>query len=73
MQAKNKLGIESHIIPQDTIEVLLQMHHCKNRSEIFILNCYWNHTKFNFGMILVAIWYEYHTSGFAVMSYQDSF
>ena len=27
---------------------------------------HWNHTKLNFGMIPVAIWYEYHTSVFAV-------
>ena len=40
--------------------------HCKNRSMIFIANCHWNHTKFNFGMIPVAIWYEHHTSVFAV-------
>ena len=25
-----------------------------------------NHTKFEFGMIPVVIWYEYHTSVFAV-------
>ena len=36
---------------------------------IFIANCHWNHTKFTFGMIPVAIWYEYHTSAFAVYSY----
>ena len=33
---------------------------------IFIPNCHWNHTKFDFGMIPVAIWYEYHTPVFAV-------
>ena len=33
---------------------------------IFIPKYHWNHTKFNFGMILVAIWYEYHTLVFAV-------
>ena len=33
---------------------------------IFIPNCHWNHTNFNFGMIPVVIWYEYHTSVFAV-------
>ena len=33
---------------------------------IFIPNCHWNHTKFDFGMIPVVIWYEYHTSVFAV-------
>ena len=43
--------------------------HCKNWSMIFIPNCYWNHTKIKFGMIPVAIWYEYHTSVFAVLSY----
>ena len=26
-----------------------------------------SYTKFNFGMIPVAIWYEYHTSLFAVL------
>ena len=40
--------------------------HCKNWRIIFIPNCHWNHTKFNSGMIPVAIWYEYHTSVFAV-------
>ena len=39
---------------------------CKNWSMIFIPNCHWNHTKIEFGMIPVAIWYEYHTSVFAV-------
>ena len=33
---------------------------------IFIPNYLWNYTKFNFG-IPVAIWYEYHTSVFAVL------
>ena len=33
---------------------------------IFIPNCHWNHTKIEFGMIPEAIWYEYHTSVFAV-------
>ena len=32
----------------------------------FIPNYHWNHTKFNFGTIPVVIWYEYHTSVFAV-------
>ena len=36
--------------------------YCKNWSMIFISNCHWNHTKFTFGMIPVAVWYEYHTS-----------
>ena len=41
---------------------------------IFIPICHWNHSKFNFGMILVAIWYEYHTSFFAVIySYVASY
>ena len=35
---------------------------------IFIPNCHLNHTKIEFGMILVVIWYEYHTSVFAVQS-----
>ena len=29
-------------------------------------NYHWNHTKIEFRMIPVAIWYEYHTSVFAV-------
>ena len=33
---------------------------------IFIPNYHWNHTKLNFGMIPVVIWYEYHTSAFAL-------
>ena len=36
---------------------------------IFIPNYHWNHTKFEFGMIPVAIWYENHTSVFAVYGY----
>ena len=35
---------------------------------IFIPNYHWNHTKIGFGMIPVAIWYEYHTSVFAVIA-----
>ena len=34
---------------------------------IFIPNYHWNHTKFEFGMFPVVIWYEYHTSVFAVI------
>ena len=33
---------------------------------IFIPNCHWNYTKFKFSVIPVVIWYEYHTSVFAV-------
>ena len=33
---------------------------------IFIPNYHWDHTKFEFGMIPVVIWYEYHTSISAV-------
>ena len=33
---------------------------------IFIPNYLWNHTKLKFSMIPVAIWYEYHTSVFAM-------
>ena len=33
----------------------------------FILNCHLNHTKIELGMILVAIWYDYHTSVFAAV------
>ena len=40
---------------------------------IFILNCHWNHTKFDFGMIPVVIWYEYHTSVFAVQDQLEKF
>ena len=32
---------------------------------VFTPNYHWNYVKFNFGMIPVAIWYEYHTSLFA--------
>ena len=35
---------------------------------IFIPNCHWNHTKIEFVLISVAIWYEYHTSVFAVLA-----
>ena len=41
----------------------------KTGSMMFIPNCHWNHTKIEFGMIPVTIWYEYHTSVFAVYSY----
>ena len=40
--------------------------HCKNWSITLIPNYHWNHTKFEFGMIPVAIWYKYYTSVFAV-------
>ena len=38
---------------------------------IFIPNCHWNYAKLNFGTTLVAIWYEYHTSVFAVQFYSQ--
>ena len=38
---------------------------------IFIPNYHWNHTKFEFGMIPVVIWYEYHTSVFAVYNFRS--
>ena len=40
---------------------------------IFILNYHWNHTLFEFGMIPVVIWYEYHTSVFAVYNCAASY
>ena len=40
--------------------------HCKMRSMKFIQNYHNEHTKFNFGMLIVVILYELHTSHFAV-------
>ena len=51
----------------------IRLLHCKNWSMIFIPNYHWNHTKFEFGMISMVIWYEYHTSVFAVYSTLQNF
>ena len=40
--------------------------HCKMQSMKFIQNYHNEHTKFNFGMLIVVILYEFHTSHFAV-------
>ena len=40
--------------------------HCKMRSMKFIQNYHNEYTKFNFGMLIVVILYEFHTSHFAV-------
>ena len=47
------------------VHVYSYSYTAKTVSMIFIPNCR-NHTKIDFGMIPVAIWYEYHTSVFAV-------
>ena len=46
--------------------------HCKMRSMKFIQNYHNEHTKFNFGMLIVVILYEFHTSHFAVCRWQRS-
>ena len=43
-----------------------QALHCKMRSMKVIQNYHNEHTKFNFGMLIVVILYELHTSHFAV-------
>ena len=40
--------------------------HCKMRSMKFIQNYHNEHTKIGFGMLIVVILYEFHTSHFAV-------
>ena len=40
--------------------------HCKMRSMKFIQNYHNEHTKIEFGMLIVVILYEFHTSHFAV-------
>ena len=40
--------------------------HCKMRSMKFIQNYYNEHTKIEFGMLIVVILYELHTSHFAM-------
>ena len=42
------------------------MAHCKMRSMKFIQNYHNEHTKIEFGMLIVVILYEFHTSHFAV-------
>ena len=41
--------------------------HCKMRSMKFIQNYHNEHTKIEFGMLIVVILYEFHTSDFAVL------
>ena len=43
--------------------------HCKMRSMKFIQNYHNEHTKFTFGMLIVVILYEFHTSHFAVYEF----
>ena len=42
------------------------MSHCKMRSMKFIQNYHNEHTKFNFGVLIVVILYEFHTLHFSV-------
>ena len=44
----------------------LALAHCKVRSMKFIQNYQNENTKFNYGMLIVVILYEIHTSHFAV-------
>ena len=45
--------------------------HCKLRSMKFIQNYHNEHTKIEFGMLIVVILYEFHTSHFAVCAYEE--
>ena len=48
------------------IAPILCLLHCKMRSMKFIQNYHNEHTKIEFGMLIVVILYEFHTSHFAV-------
>ena len=39
---------------------------------VYMPNCHWNHTKIEFGMIPVVIWYGYHTSVFAACASSET-
>ena len=57
---------QSYMMLPSKTGVAVATSHCKMRSMKFIQNYHNEHTKIKFGMFIVVILYDFHTSHFVV-------